>query len=100
MFVKKVSQMLPKKFIAPKPHFKEAIFNLIKAEKFFQLYAPGVTNWKHKLRGVSGRGGELDFTKEDVALIKASLKQLSADLLNSDWSVKYSSPKKKSKENV
>lgn len=57
------------------------IFTFIVGKYFFQKYAPGVGNWTHKMRGKDGRGKQIDFTPEDIALIKAGVKQLSKDLL-------------------
>lgn len=52
------------------------IFEYIKADKFFPKYAPGVKNYKHKIRGKNGRGNPLEFTARDKQLIEAGLIKL------------------------
>lgn len=57
------------------------IFEYIKAAQFFPKYAPGVENWKHKLRGKNGRGNPLEFSVNDKAEIKKGLKKLFSEIL-------------------
>lgn len=57
-----------------------SIFKYIKASQFFASYAPGVTQYKHKIRGLSGKSRPIEFNEEDKKTIKTGLKKLSADL--------------------
>lgn len=58
------------------------IFEYIKAAKFFPKYAPGVKNYKHKLRGKNGRGNETEFSHSDKELINSGVKKFCEHLLN------------------
>lgn len=53
----------------------------IKAANFFPAYAPGVTNWINKMRGVDGHGKAIDFTAVDLKLIRSGLIACKKDLL-------------------
>lgn len=62
---------------------KEDIFKKIPASVFFPEYAPCVKNYNHKRRGVDGNGKPICFSKEDKRLIKAGLKQMFKDCIQS-----------------
>lgn len=55
-------------------------FKYIKAAQFFPAYAPGVKNWKHKLRGVDGNGKPISFTEADRENIRKSITYMAAKL--------------------
>lgn len=57
------------------------LFEYIKASNFFPKYAKGVSNWKHKLRGIDGNKNPIAFSEEDEALIKKGLQKMTQDLL-------------------
>lgn len=56
------------------------VFELVKASKFFERYAKGVNNYKHKLRGIDGNGKEIWFSVEDKKLIVKGLKEMFKDI--------------------
>jgi len=56
--------------------FKKAIV----AKFFFEVYAPGIKNFKHKLRGVDGNKKPIDFNDAEKSQIRAGLKKLFKDL--------------------
>lgn len=56
------------------------IFDYIKAAKFFPTYCPEIKNWKHKLRGKSGKNVDISFTPEEIKQIKKGLVKLHKDL--------------------
>ena len=41
----------------------------IDAKRFFSMYAPGIKNWRHKLRGRSSKNKPIDFTESDLLII-------------------------------
>lgn len=59
---------------------RKAFFELVKANKFFARYAPGVRNYAHKLRGVDGNDKPIDLSDEDIKLIQAGAKKMAADM--------------------
>ncbi len=56
------------------------LFKFITAKFFFQTYAPGVTNVKHKLRGVDGNKKPIDFTEKEKREIEKGVDRLCRDL--------------------
>jgi hypothetical protein len=52
----------------------------LNCSEFFPRYAPGVDNWKNKLRGYSSRGKPLDFSQNDIVEILSGLKKFERDL--------------------
>lgn len=52
------------------------ILKYIKGANFFPVFAPGVTNWTHKMRGKDGRGNPLSFTDQDLDQIRAGIQDL------------------------
>lgn len=56
------------------------VFELVKASKFFERYATGVSNYKHKLRGIDGNGKPIEFSKDDKKVIVKGLKEMFKDL--------------------
>lgn len=59
------------------------VFKYIKADQFFPAYCPEIKNYKRKISGKSGRGGNLEFTPGENKQIKAGLKKLFKDLQSS-----------------
>jgi hypothetical protein len=59
---------------------KHPLFEFIKASPFFQVYAPNVTNWKHKMRGTDGNQKQISFSESDLKQIRAGLTKLFKDL--------------------
>lgn len=59
------------------------IFEIIKAAKFFPKYAPGIKNWKHKLRGVDGNKKPIEFSAEEKKQIKQGVRSFLSDI--KDW---------------
>lgn len=57
-------------------------FEFIKADKFFKKYLPHIVNFKHKMRGKSGRGKELDFTPEEKKEIMQAIRKMFRDILH------------------
>ena len=57
------------------------VFRFISAKNFFPEYAPGVTNFTHKNRGIDGNGKEIAFTPDDKKAIKSGIKKLMKDLI-------------------
>lgn len=57
------------------------VFDYIKASKFFPVYAPKVTNWKHKLRGKDGNGNPIEFSEIEIQQIKDGLQKMTNDLM-------------------
>lgn len=57
----------------------EHIWKYIKADQFFPVYCPDITNWKRKISGKNGRGNPLEFNEEEKKHIKKGLKQFFAD---------------------
>lgn len=55
------------------------IWDYINAKRFFENYCPEVKNYKHKIRGYSGRGKPISFTDEDKKLIRKALKEMIAE---------------------
>lgn len=51
-----------------------------KGSKFFPMYAPGVTNWNHKMRGKDGHGKEINFTPDDLKAILSGMNSLIKDI--------------------
>lgn len=51
-----------------------------KGAKFFPVYAPGVTNWNHKMRGKDGHGKEINFTPDDLKAILSGMDSLAKDI--------------------
>lgn len=57
------------------------IFKYIKAKQFFPKYAPGVTNWTHKMRRVSGnKGRPINFSDGDFEMITDGIIKMCEDL--------------------
>jgi len=54
--------------------------SFLNASDFFPKYAPGVENWKHKLRGYSGKKKPMDFTQNDIVEITKGVKKYHYDL--------------------
>ena len=63
---------------------RKQLFRLVPARPFFTDYAPMVTRYYQKLHGKNGRGEPLDFSADDIKLIKKGLKQLAADIKAAD----------------
>lgn len=59
---------------------KETLFG-ISAKVFFAEYAPNVSNYTHKMRGIDGNGKPIDFTDEDLQLIIAGMRAMFEDKL-------------------
>jgi hypothetical protein len=59
---------------------KHPLFEFIKASPFFQVYAPDVMNWKHKMRGTDGNQKDISFSESDLKQIRAGLTKLFKDL--------------------
>lgn len=57
------------------------IFTYLKAVNFFPRYAPGIKNWKHKLRGTDGNGKAIVFSFADLALIRKGVISMEIELL-------------------
>ena len=55
------------------------LWKVIKAETFFYLFLPQIKNFKHKIRGKSGRNKPLTFSDEDNELILWALEELKKD---------------------
>lgn len=62
----------------------KTLFKYVKASQFFAAYAPGVTMYKHKIRGESGNKTPIDFTDADRKVIKAGVKKMFADIREND----------------
>ena len=58
---------------------KKQLFKLIKAGHFFPKYAPGVSQFYHKMNEWDGRK-IIEFSDEDNKQIKQAIKQLINDL--------------------
>ena len=58
---------------------KKQLFKLIKAGQFFPKYAPGVSQFYHKMNEWDGRK-IIEFSDEDNKQIKQAVKQLINDL--------------------
>lgn len=56
------------------------IFDYIKADQFFPKYCPKIKSYKHKMRGLNGRGNPTEFSEEELRMIQAGLKKLAKDL--------------------
>jgi hypothetical protein len=55
-------------------------FKFIKAAQFFPKYCPGIVDYKRKLSGRNSRGNKLNFSAEEVRIIKAGIKKMLTDL--------------------
>lgn len=55
-------------------------FKFIVMKYFFEKYAPGVTSYLHKHRGIDGNGKSISWSDEDRDKIRAGMKKLFSDL--------------------
>lgn len=57
------------------------VFSVIIGKRFFPVYAPGVTNFTHKMRGKDGHGQPIDFTPLDHKIIRRGIRDMTTHLL-------------------
>jgi len=57
------------------------IFSYIKADQFFPKYCPEIKSYKHKIRGLNGRGNPVYFSADEQKQIRKGLKMLLKDLI-------------------
>lgn len=70
---------------------KELIDHL-NSSLFFPTYAPGVTDYKSKMRGVNSRNNPVKFTVNDKRLIAKGLQQLARDITRRETPKRKYSP--------
>lgn len=70
---------------------KELIRHLT-ANHFFPAYAPAVTNYGHKMRGMDGNNKPIKFTQKDKRLIAKGLQQLARDITRRETPKRKYSP--------
>lgn len=58
----------------------KTIWKFVKADQFFPAYCPQIKSYKHKMRGLNGRGNPTDFTEAERKQIAAGIKKLAAEL--------------------
>jgi hypothetical protein len=61
------------------------IFKFIKADQFFSKYCPQIKSYKHKIRGMNGRGNPVKFSKQELREIKNGLRQLVKDIIKTGY---------------
>lgn len=75
------------------------LFTFINATAFFPAHCPNITSWKHKLRGMNGRGNPVAFTDQELDQIQRGIERISKSFASTTATTKMRTKLAREKKN-